>query len=403
LEVCEGHSIQERHNYIMRLVTNRNEETMKPIADTLFNHQPEEKENSTGGLRVFEATEEMADQLVSFHNRHFNDNRKPEHWMWEYKGCYPDSSFFTVAVDKGRVVGTMGSIPIYLRVGSEKILSNKLENALLAPEHRGKETATDVRIFSECKAREKESQCLWAYTPVFKSAIREGYTVFEGAICSLGAVVNLPVTVSDVLKSSKRPLKKKISRLASQFLLWLYGSILRATLLLPKFDYIVVSEPLRENDLDDFYRRLRTAHPDMIHIDLNAQYLKWRIHDNPILKYRSYYVYDGKDLTAYAFVNVNGVRAYLTDFNFEHSDAGTFLLSHIMNDLRKQEPGLVVFVGNRESPSIKRVFRLLQRWGFVHYNKTNLIVKNLQFKDGRTLCNAENWCMTGIGTEGYTL
>jgi hypothetical protein len=383
---------------------NNNDKTvkaMKPIAEPLFKHQPEENEKC--GLTVFEAPDEMADQLVSFHNRHFNDNRKPEHWMWEYKGCNPDSSFFTVAVDNGRVVGTMGSIPIYLRVAGEKILSNKLENALLAPEHRGKEAATDVRIFYECKAREKGSQCLWAYTPVFKSAIREGYTVFEGAICSLGAVMNLPVTVSDVLKSSKWPLKKKISRLASQFVLWLYGSVLRATLLLPKFDYSVVSEPLDENDLDDFYRRLRIAHPDTIHIDLNAKYLKWRLQDNPILKYRSYYVYNGKDLGAYAFVTVNGVRAYFTDFNFEHPDAGKFLLSHIVNDLREQKPGLAVFVGNGENPSIKRVFRLLQRWGFVHYNRTNLIVKNLQFKNGKTLCNAENWCMTGIGTEGYTL
>lgn len=387
----------------MRSLTNDAQEAMQPIADRLLNNQIEEKEDRVGGLTIFEATEEMADQLVSFHNTHFSDNRKPEHWIWEYRGCHPDSSFFTVAVDEGRLVGTMGSIPIYLKVAGEKILSNKMENALLAPEYRGNEIATDVRIFYECKAREKGSQCLWAYTPVSKSAVREGYTVFKDAICSVAAVINLPVIASDVLKSRKHPFKKKISRLASQFLLWIYGSILRASLVLPKSDYVIASEPLRETDLDDFYRKLRIAHPDTIHIDLNTQYIKWRIHDNPVLQYRSYYVYEGKDLKAYAFVHADGVRAYLTDFNFEHTNAGRFLLSHIMNDLKEQKPGLMVFVGNQENPSVKRVFQLLRRWGFVHYNKTNLIVKNLQFRNGKTLFNAENWCMTGIGTEGYTL
>ncbi|AFM26946.1 GNAT family N-acetyltransferase [Desulfomonile tiedjei] len=387
----------------MRLAANKVEKGMQPIADRLLNNQPEEKENRIGGLRIFGATEEMADQLVSFHNSYFGDNRKSEHWIWEYRGCHPDLSFFTVVVDEGRLVGTMGSIPIYLRVAGEKILSNKLENALLVPEYRGKETATDARIFHECKAREKGSQCLWAYTPVSKSAIREGYTVFNGVICGVVAAMNLSVIASDTLKSTKHPFKKKILRLASQFLLWIYGSILRATVLLPKSNYDIVSEPLRETDLDDFYRRLRIAYPNMIHIDLNARYLKWRIHDNPILQYRSYYVYDGKDLKAYAFVHAGDVRAFLTDFNFEHIDAGRFLLSRIVNDLKDQKAGFIVFAGNLENPSLKRVFRLLRRWGFVHFNKTNLIVKNLQFRNGRALTNAENWCMTGIGTEGYTL
>lgn len=387
----------------MRMSTNNAKQAIEPIKNSLFNSQPEQEENSIGGLRIFEAADEMADQLVSFHNTYFGDDRKPEHWMWEYRGCHPDSSFFTVVVDEERVVDTLGAIPIYLRVSGEKILSNKLENALLVPEYRGKEIATDVRIFCECKAREKGSQCLWAYTPVCKSAIREGYTVFKGVICGVVAVINLQVVASDMLKSTKHSFKQKVSRLASHFLLWVYGSMLRATLVLPKSDYDIVSEPLKETDLDDFYRKLRTAYPNMIHIDLNAQYLKWRIHDNPILEYRSYFVYDGKELKAYAFVHAGSVRAYLTDFNFEHIDAGKFLLSRIVNDLKEQKAGVLVFAGNWENPSVKRVFRLLRRRGFVHFNKTNLIVKNLQFRNGMTLSNAENWCMTGIGTEGYTL
>ncbi len=121
-------------------------------------------------------------------------------------------------------------------------------------------------------------------------------------------------------------------------MLWLYGSIPRTTLSSQKSEYLITSEPLSQTDLDDFYTRLRSRYPDMIHIDLDYQYLKWRVHDHPFFSYKCYYAYDGRDLVAYAFVNVGAVRAYLTDFNFEHMAAGEFLLSLIMNDLKEKKP-----------------------------------------------------------------
>ncbi len=154
-------------------------------------------------VKIVEATEEMVEQLVSYHNKHFGDTRQPEHWMWEYRGCYPDLSVFTVALNDGCVVGTLGSIPIYMKVGGERLLSGKLENALLAPEYRGKKTGTDIRIFNEYKTSEKGCQFLWAYAPLYKTTVREGFTVFKGVMCSLAAVINPVTAIYDVLKSKK--------------------------------------------------------------------------------------------------------------------------------------------------------------------------------------------------------
>jgi hypothetical protein len=355
-------------------------------------------------LKIVEATEDMADQLISYHNEHFGDERKPEHWKWEYKGCYPDLSIFSVIKDNGRIVATFGAIPIYLNVAGERVLTGKLENALVSPEYRGGEVACMARTTNENKAREVGLQFFWAYAPIYKTSVREGYEVFKGAICSMAAVIRPMVAASDVLKSKRRSLKKRITAISNRFVLWAYGTIRRFTVTSSNRVYVVRSSVLGPNDLHDLFERLRDRYPNMINIDLNSQYLDWRIHNHPFFKYETYYVYEGENLVAYAFVNSSsGFRGYLTDFGFENMNAGEFLLSRILRDLREKNVGLVAFVGNCHNPLVKESFKLLRRWGFVHYNSTHLHVKNLRFKHGQILSNAENWYMTGIGTEGFFL
>ncbi|HMK34047.1 MAG TPA: hypothetical protein VK463_03195 [Desulfomonilaceae bacterium] len=352
-------------------------------------------------LKMVEATEEMADQLVSFHNSHFKDNRRPEHWIWEYKGCYPDLAIFTVMTERDRIAGTQGLLPIYLRAAGERILSGKPENSLVARDLRGGDIYNSIYVSVKSVARERGYQCLWGYGPLYKASLAAGYTVHKDAMCSLGAVISPASAVSDALKSKKHGLKTKIAGVAGRLLLWIYGAGLRASTTSSNSDYVLKSELSSQTDLDDLYRRLRRRFPDMIHIDLDERYLKWRIHTNPFCTYKTYFVYRGAQLEAYSFVNSQETtRAFLTDFTFDDVGAAKFLLSTMIDDLKAQSTGVLIFIGNAENVLIQNTFKLLRRWGFAHFSSTNFHTQNIQLESGEMISRPENWYMTGTGSEG---
>jgi hypothetical protein len=351
-------------------------------------------------LKMVEATEAMADQLVAFHNSHYRDNRKREHWMWVYKGCYPDLAVFGAMTEGERIVGTQGLIPIFIRAAGERVLSGKPENSLVAPDHRGGNIYNDIYVYVKSEGPRKGMQCLWGYGPLYTASIKAGYTVFKHALVSLGAVIKPSAALSDARKTKKRGMKK-FKEIAGRVFLWAYGTGLRATIASPNGAYTIRSEMENHQDMDDLYSRLRERYPDLIHIDLDEQYLKWRIDNNPFSKYKSYFVYKGTKLAAYSFVNAQAkTRAYLTDFTFDDENAAKFLLSTIIKDLRAQDVGLLIFLGNRENPLIKNTLDLLQRWGFMQFAETNFHIQNFNFQNVELFSNVKNWYMNGIGTEG---
>ncbi|HMK34772.1 MAG TPA: hypothetical protein VK463_06880 [Desulfomonilaceae bacterium] len=354
-------------------------------------------------METFLVSREMADRIVSFHNHFFRDHRKPEHWIWEYKGIYADLSVFSAATENGDIIGTLGAIPVFVRAGDERILSAKYENALVVRNHRGGKASRDIFNLLEAECKSKGFQCAWGYGPTYKASLRHGVSAYPDAICSLGAVLRPTRGTSDKARpKKKRSLSQRIKRIAARPLFWLYGSILRAATR-PSIPIFSIRPALfRQEDLDDLYQRLRDRYPNMIHIDLDERYLRWRIYNHPIFEYKSYFVYEDTQLRAYAFINANSqTRAYMTDFTFEHENAGKVLLARILDDLKSTRAGLVIFIGNRENPLIKKTFKLLRRWGFLRIGSTNFQMRNLQSQSDSLVSNPENWYMTGIGGEGF--
>jgi hypothetical protein len=350
--------------------------------------------------QMVQATQEMANQLVSFHNAHYNDNREPGHWIWEYKGCYPDLSVFPVMVEEGRVVGTTGFIPIYVNVAGERVLSGKPENSLVSRDQRGSDIYSDIYAYAKSDAVVKGYQCLWGYGPLRSASTKVGYTVFLNAIASLGTVIRPFAALKDAQDKKEQGLKKYAREIVGRLLLWIYGSVRRATTGSSNDKYVLRAELANQADMDDLYRRLRERYPNLIHIDLNERYLEWRIHDNPFCDYKSYFVYRGGQLAAYSFVSRHNTKAYLTDFTFDDDSSGNFLLSAIVKDLKALNTGVIAFLGNRENPLIKNTFKVLRKWGFVEFSATNFHVQPFQGKREELLLNLENWYMNGIGTEG---
>lgn len=355
-------------------------------------------------LEIREVAASDVKEIVSFHNVAWGDSRKPEHWIWEFMGNYPDSFVFTIIKDREQVVGTQGMIPIYIYMRGKRLLSGKSESTLLHPEYRGRGLFQNLYEFAISLCKDRGMQCIWGYTTAIKAFRKAGFHTYEHAMYSSISILNLWRALPWIREQNIGAAKKMIVFLMS-FPFWFYSSMLRATCRFSDRGLVVRERLTDQRDLGSLYERLRSRYPNQIDIDLDERYLQWRIYNHPIFQYRTYFVYEGELLRAYAFVNTHDKRmAYLTDFTFESVEAGKPLLERILSEMCAEGIGAVMFFGNRTNLVISQAFKLLQRLGFVQIpSPSHFVLRNLSSEDEESLFDVANWYMNGLWTEGYRM
>lgn len=358
-------------------------------------------------LEIREVTPSDVEKAISLHNAAYGDKKKPEHWIWEYKGGYPDSSVFTIIEDGDLIIATQGMIPIYVYVRGKRVLSGKSENTLLHPKYRGKGLLQNLYEFAVSLCQIRGMEFIWGYSSSIAAikALRKIRFLAYGSLMYISvSTIGPRLALSGVREENVGAVKRAVRSLVV-LLLWVYSSIFRVMCWGSDTGLSVRDRLADQQDLADLYERLRNRYPDLIHIDLDERYLQWRIHDHPIFKYRTYFVYEGDLLRAYAFVNMHDKRrVYLTDFTFETHSAGKFLLQKVLGQLRTEGVGAVVFWGNKQNPAMNRVFGLLQSFGFLRRkDPTHVVLRNLSFEDGEALLDMANWYLNGLWTEGYRM
>ncbi len=351
-----------------------------------------------------EAEVQDVDEIVSFHNAAYGDNRKPEHWAWEYKGHYPSLSVFTVIKNGERIIATQGMMPYYIKVQGERLLFAKSDNTLLSPEYRGGTLFQDFYNYAVSLCQARGMECIWGYTPAVTAFRRFGFRVYEDVMHDSKSILSLRRVLARV-HDDNVSVAKRVTKSLKAVALSAFSSILRTMCRTSDTGFSVKEHLANQHDLENLYVRLRTSHPDLIHIDLDEKYLGWRIYGHPIFKYKTYFVYEGDLLRAYAIVNTHDRdRAYLTDFTLETVSAGEFLLKELLRQMCAEDTGYISFFGNVRNPTMKRTFHLLRRFGFVRRpTAMNFVLRNLTFDDESTLFDVENWYMNGLWTEGYRM
>jgi hypothetical protein len=347
-----------------------------------------------------------ASEIVELHNRYYHDSRGPEHWLWAH-GSDPDKlNVFTIAKNGAKVIATLGRIPIYLNIAGRIRLTAKTENVLVDPAFRGEALFSKLNEYSLNLCKQNNMQFIWGFTTATKVFRRFGDRIPQNNISSNVAVLNIPVSLRYTWSSNKS-IKEKAIR-SVQFVAM--GILFRLKLLFAPMhqdQYIILPQSKSPEDIIRMYDRIRTKYENLISIHVSEPYLAWRIRNNPFIKYKSYYLYEGEDLRAYAFLNVqNGFCSYLTDFTFEHRKWGEQLLSRIIRDLQKYKFGLVVFWGNSSNSLCQQTISLLKSFGFLGRKEPiHLMVRNLllKFTEEEVLLNPEVWYINGLWTEGSSI
>jgi hypothetical protein len=355
-------------------------------------------------LEPQEALPSDVEQIVSFHNAAYGNSRKPEHWMWEYKGNYPDLFVFTVIKDQDQIVATQGMIPIYLSIQGKRLFSGKSDSTLLNPQYRGGSLFQELYEIAVALCRDRKMSCIWGYTAAVKAFEKFQFRTYEYVMWSSISILNLRRALSELGQKDSGAARRVIEAL-KVLGFWLYSSLLRATYRSSGQGLAIGKELAHPQDLEHLYQRLREKHSPLIHIDLDEQYLRWRVYGHPIFKYKTYFVYEDDCLTAYAIVNSHDKRmAYLVDFTFESVNAARFLLQQILRELQTQDFRAVTFWANRTNPVAQQTFLLLRRFGFLERKTTmHFVLRNLAVDDEENLFEVANWYMNGLWTEGYRI
>lgn len=362
----------------------------------------------SSNIKIREIRSADINEAISFHNDSTGDKRAPEHWIWEYKSNYPDLFVFTVVEDEGCISGTQGMIPIYINIKGKRYLSGKSENSLLNPKYRGRTLFQELYEFAMSLSKAKNMHCIWGYTPAVKVWRNKlGFSVYENIMYESILILNLRNALSAVLKSQQsiaRKIKSSFLTLFGYLYSLMFRFSFRPQKKSPKMKFSIEHRLRCIDDLNMLYGRLREKYPDLIHIDQDEKYVMWRIYNNPNIKYKTYFVYEGNLLSGYCYVNTNDKkRAFLTDFTFESVTAGTLLLRVLLNVLRNEKISHVHFSGNVRNPLMMTTFNLLKRFGFLkRVISTAFVLKNISYKDEDYLYDVKNWYAGGLWTEGYS-
>ena len=349
-----------------------------------------------------------ASEIVEFHNRYYHDSRGHEHWLWAYASSPDRLNVFVIAKNGVKIIGTLGMIPVHLNVAGDIKLTGKAENGLVDSAYRGGQLFSKLFECAVNLCAQNGVQFIWGFTTATKALQKVGFTVLPDIISNSIAVLSIPASIRYIWRSN-RSFKEKIIR---SLLLIALGSLSKTRSLFTSLNhekyhdkYIILSRLKSSEDVVEMYSRIRMKHENLITIHMNERYLSWRIYNNPFIKYKSYYLYEGQDLRAYAFVNVqNRFCAYLTDFTFEHRKPGQQLLSRILMDLSGDKFGMVAFWANKANSIVRETISLLSTNGFISKKEPmDFIISNLVFAKKDALLHPEDWYINGLWTEGSSI
>jgi hypothetical protein len=304
------------------------------------------------------------------------------------------------------IVGTAAMIPIHLYIAGRRRLTGKTENLLLDPKYRGTQAFSNLHGRAVALTRERGMSCLWGFTTATRAVRMVGYEIYERVMERPIAVLRPWRAARDALADSQ-PLRRRLISVARVAALTSYGVTARVSRRFRAgrsgLRRISLEEaPRSKGDLPALYERLRAAYPGLIHIDLDEEYLEWRLFKNPVVTSWAFWAYEGDLLKGYCFATLGkGNIAFLSDLTFETDVAGEACIQGALAALRAQGCTYTDFFGNPQNPLGARSLALVKRYGFRPRQRGSFAAMNTSELDTGDLLDIRNWYLNGMWTEGY--
>lgn len=341
--------------------------------------------------------------LFNFLDRVLPYRYDEEIFKWEYG--HPEKVFGYIEDSNEKVVGTLGMIPIYLATKINLVLTAKAETGYLAASAQRQGLFRKLNTHVVDEARKNRIELIWGFTvsgPIFKKIdyiTKNEFLFYSTLQIRLNSISIKLIKPSNFIKY----VRSFIDSLKTNKFHYKTKSRINETL-----KGMLVEERLNDpDDIHVLYKRIRDENGDIVTIDMNRDYLSYRIDKNPFLKYKTYFVYDkNKNLLGYCFLTINEEkgRAFITDVTALDRNMKEVLISIAIAEVMKNRRiKLIKMLGNILNPSIAEAFGILDQYGAIKNDSgLYLVLVPLNDKASQIIEKLENWYINGLWTQGVT-
>lgn len=338
--------------------------------------------------------------IIEFNDSVLNHDVDEKVWDWEFNTI--DGTVFTLAKDGEVIAGTQSMLPVDICISGQRIKSAKSETSYLSPDYRGKKIFEKLYAIAVDETVKNGSLVIWGFTPAVKAWKKNlGFYVYEKSMSEV-SLHKSPYKLFKTLKSSRNLLYGM-----GKFLIYNASFIktyFRAISALKNSCTLEVKPSLKnKSDLNKLFREMLKANPDLIYIDMNEEYIDWRVKRNPAVKYNQAFFYRNEELAGYVIYSMNTGRLNIADVCYgTDKEVLKYILRHILNI--HPECTILTYWGNSKCFVSKDVFALLECIG----GKTSQDAdRNFVFQKYNPeisleqLENLSNWHINGLWTEGF--
>ncbi len=362
-------------------------------------------------------TEGEEEQCNEFHNRVYKKSRTMAQWKWDFALNNYDRSPIPYAVveDKGRIVGTQAFIPIRMIDKDGVYWTAKSEETLVDPDYRGKQLFEKMYALLFDYARDHNLASIWGFTPAIKAFVRLGFSVPSST-----EQLFMPFSSRSVpVMMGKGQYGKKVGKVDRIKV----GAARAGSLVAQVLSSMKVSSSKRRiaRDLD-----IRTMEvPDEQSGDLcqrfiekyggttiyrDAEYIRWRLFENPYVRSVVRAVYEGENLLGWtAFTLGDDGMGYLVDLMVacdgsayvEEDVVRALLLESVIGTRNMGATGIRGWRVNSH-PFDMLISRLSKEVGFYHIKRGHAVVI-YDCDAGKQRVSSDrfdDWFVSRIFTEG---
>ncbi len=377
-------------------------------------------ENSALTVRFAAADEAAA--CNDLHNRLYQEERTIEQWRWEFVSTifqHPQIPF-SVVDDGGTIVGTQAFIPIRMINRDGVFWTAKSEETLLDPAYRGKRLLGQMYDCLFEYAAEHGLRYVWGFTPADKALRRVGFDIptrtsqliipfycRDLPVLLQRAGINKPAGVRDRIRLAGFKIGCVAARLASAARFARAERVTRRVSTSHALRLQVLEQPPEQSDA--LCRRFVSQWGGTT-IFRDADYLRWRIFENPYVRPIMCAAYDGEELLGWAIYSMGDDGAgYLVDVlvvtepnrPYTPEDVVRRLLVQAVRSIRNM--GAIAIRGwhVNDHPFAELVMRVARSVGFHHVRRGQSVVVRAADPQATSMSqNFAEWYVTRIFMEG---
>jgi hypothetical protein len=325
--------------------------------------------------------------------------------LWQYNRWQNLNSCLYLLKKDNQYIASQGMIPLHLITEGKIRLTAKSETSFLLPDYRGKGLFEELYFHAIDKSEEDNTELIWGFTAlsnVWRKKLK--FDVSDGLITE----TELPLSMSNGIRSA---LKKNtsISNLVKLILKTILNNSKKKRI--PSYSKKKLVKEIdfsRQKNIDavlNTFTKWRANYPAFISINLDADFIEWRLLKNPMLHYKIIGFYEGNELYGFAIINDSESYAYLTEFIVDDRTKlkeGLFSFLTYWKGLKKSS--YLNYWASNQNEYSKEISNVLSELGAIKIinNHMNFVCKKTKHNSFDTK-DISSFYINGLWTEGFNI